>query len=347
MFKRSILLTATVAVTSPFFASLAAAQTAGSPSSVAIIGLVDVYAGKLQRSNEAGSVSAINSGGLNTSFWGFTGSEDLGNGLRAQFMLESFFQADTGAQGRNATDPGFSKNAWVGLSSRNWGTLRLGRQTNPLFLATGAANPFGTSLAVSPLVLHTWSPAYNRAVIGDSVWDNSVSYTTPTFSNLRLTAQHAFGEVAHRSGRNNTNLTLNYGNGPLQIVASAQRAKIGPGFVATIDSQNVAMAGLAYDFGAVRAFASTQRARTPNVGLTTKTTQLGATVPLGLGRIQASVARSNRDLDSGADTKRTTAALGYEHILSKRTDLYAVLLRDRLTGFSSHNSYLAGVRHRF
>ena len=46
-------------------------------------------------------------------------------------------------------------------------------------------------------------------------------------------------------------------------------------------------------------------------------------------------------------SKRETFSLGYDHYLSKRTDLYAVYMNDRITSFDRGNSYVAGIRHRF
>lgn len=336
----AILACAASSLTLPAFA-----QSGQATSSVSLYGLVDLYAGSLRRSNETARTTAVSSGGMNTTFWGVAGTEDLGGGLRTQFALESFFQADTGTNGRNATDPYFSKNAWVGFASGDWGVARLGRQTNPLFLATGASNPFGTSLALSPLMLHTWQPTYNRAVLGDSVWDKSAYYGSPEFAGLRVGIQHTFAGT--EPNKRNTNVTVNYTRAALSAVVSAQRAEAGPGFTTAVDLQRVVMAGLSYDFGPVKGFASLQRARTPDIATTAKTAQLGALAPMGQGRLLASVVRTRRDADTGADTSRVTAALGYEHFLSKRTDLYAVALRDRLTGFSSQNSFAAGMRHRF
>ena len=44
---------------------------------------------------------------------------------------------------------------------------------------------------------------------------------------------------------------------------------------------------------------------------------------------------------------RTTTSVGYDYYLSKRTDLYAVVMNDRFTGNASGNSYGVGIRHRF
>src|SRR5690606_2453266 len=54
--------------------------------------------------------------------WGIRGSEDLGNGLKAHFVLESGFNSDDGSG-----SGGFSRLSYVGLEG-GFGTVRLGRQ---------------------------------------------------------------------------------------------------------------------------------------------------------------------------------------------------------------------------
>jgi predicted porin len=48
-----------------------------------------------------------------------------------------------------------------------------------------------------------------------------------------------------------------------------------------------------------------------------------------------------------ADLKRNTLSLGYDHLLSKRTDLYTIYMSDEITAASRTSSFAAGVRHRF
>ncbi len=50
---------------------------------------------------------------------------------------------------------------------------------------------------------------------------------------------------------------------------------------------------------------------------------------------------------SQTGVKRTTATLGYDFNLSKRTDVYAMYMNDRITNKSTGNSVGVGVRHRF
>ncbi len=326
--------------------SPAAAQQSGGPAgSVSIYGILDTYAGSMRRSDQPGRTTVLNSGGLTTSFLGFRGTEDLGGGAKAFFVLESFLQVDTGLAGRTTADPFFSRNSFVGLSS-SYGQVTLGRQTNPMYVATGAFNPFLASANLSPVLLHVWSANYNRTVVGDTVWDNSVQYATPSVAGFTGSATYAFGEVASNNGVRNFNLTANYASGPFAAVVSGQQVKVGPGLTAAMGSEKAVMGGASYDFTLLKLYGQYFRTDTRDTALKTRTGQIGVAVPLGGGNVMASVAHTRRDAPN-VDATRTTAALGYDYFLSKRTDLYAVVLQDKLTGFSSTRSLALGVRHRF
>ena len=339
-------LAAGIAIAIAIAASLPAqAQTAASRDSVSLYGVLDEYAGSIRRSNSPGRTTALNSGGMTTSYWGVRGTEDLGGGLSSFFALESFFQVDTGTSGRTTADPLFSRNAYVGLGGR-YGQVGLGRQTNPMFTVTGTFNPFGVSANLSPVMLHIWSANYNRAVLGDSVWNNSVQYNSPNLAGFRASASYALGEVTNEAGVRNFNVTVNYDKGPFAAVVSAQRAETGLGFTTSIKKQDAQMMGLSYDLDFVKLFGQYFHTDTPDIQTKTRTGQLGFAVPVGPGRIMATVARTEREV-AGAETTRTTTGLGYDHYLSKRTDLYAVYLLDKLTAFDRQSSLALGVRHRF
>lgn len=65
-------------------------------------------------------------------------------------------------------------------------------------------------------------------------------------------------------------------------------------------------------------------------------------VPFGSGKFLA--AWANTKMTGGA--KRDTVSLGYDYAFSKRSDLYAVVMHDKITSFSSGTSYAVGLRHR-
>src|SRR5690349_24411377 len=118
----------------------------------------------------------LDSGNMQYSFIGFRGNEDLGGGLHAVFRLESYISVDSGSAGRTATasDPFWAREASVGLSG-SFGTTVLGRTETPLYRATINFNPFGESPGFSPSSRQYFGA--RGAVIGDSRWNNSISYT--------------------------------------------------------------------------------------------------------------------------------------------------------------------------
>ena len=70
---------------------------------------------------------------------------------------------------------------------------------------------------------------------------------------------------------------------------------------------------------------------------------MGGELNIGAGKLMAQYSQVSPDV--GANRK--TASLGYDYFLSKRTDLYAVYMQDRLSGLANGNNYAAGIRHRF
>ncbi|VVE41087.1 porin [Pandoraea horticolens] len=79
--------------------------------------------------------------------------------------------------------------------------------------------------------------------------------------------------------------------------------------------------------------------------LTSNGGQLGMSVPLGAGSVMASFAYTK---NSGMnDTSRSTWALGYDYDLSKRTDLYAAYLNDKVSGLEAGNTFGVGMRTKF
>ena len=316
-------------------------------SATQIYGLLDMWAGRSGISGAGPSTTQVNSGGMQTAYWGFAGGEELGGGLKAIYTIEGYLQLDTGAAGRTNTDAMFARNAFVGLQGRA-GELKLGRILNPLFVATAQSNPFGGSIRFAPLLAQVWSPTMGRAVSGDTSWDNVVSYTTPAMSGFRLAALASFGETGFGVATRNDGLFLNYARGPVVAWAVAQRARVGPGLVKIGESeQRTVFAGGSVDLGKVKLFASWDRAASSRPDLTATTTQAGVAVPAGAGSIMLSFARTDNDVAIGADSRRETGAVGYDYFLSKRTDVYAVGQTDRLSSANRGNTYGVGIRHKF
>jgi predicted porin len=346
-----------------------AASPAIAQSGITVSGLVDHYVGSTQMSGDAQSRKVLNTGGMTTSWIGFKGSEDLGNGLKANFLLTSFLRTDTGVQGRFDGDTFFSRDATVGLSG-SFGAISLGRELAPHFLPSILFNPFGDSYVFSPLLLHADIALFNasrwtNSIAGDTGWSNSIRYTTRDFGGLTANVHYQFGETAGDTGKNNIGVNLMYFAGPLALTAfyhdlevnnptDATPGNVQPGGNLPLPSTQFAarqkawMLGGSYDFKAAKLFA-TYGQTSHDIDLDDKTLSLGVTVPSsGPGKFLAAWAQTRRSGAAiGADQKRNTASIGYDYDLSKRTDLYAIYMSDKITNLNRGNSFGVGIRHRF
>ena len=102
--------------------------SAQAQSNVTVYGVVD--AGLVfERGAPTGNTSNVSSGVASGSRLGFKGTEDLGNGLSAGFVVESGFGIDTGASGQGGLT--FGRQTFVSLSSNTLGTISAGRQYSP------------------------------------------------------------------------------------------------------------------------------------------------------------------------------------------------------------------------
>ncbi|MGO4327573.1 porin [Cupriavidus sp. 2TAF22] len=305
----------------------------------------------------------VNSGGMQTSYWGVRGAEDLGSGLKAIFDLNGFFRPDAGKQGRFDGDALFTRNAFVGLQSTAAGTLKLGRNTTPYFLSTILFNPLVDSYSFAPSIFHTYFSAsngrvYDPGIIGDSGWSNSLVYSTPNFSGLTVNAIYAFGEQAGSNGKNKWGGNVLYFNGNFGATVAFQQVKFNsvpgdvtsPAALAGFDKQNAVQVGVSYDFKVVKLFAQGQyiKSNVSNATGDIKHTngQVGASVPLGAGSVLVSYAYDKTRNDV-ADFRRNTAGVAYDYNLSRRTDVYVAYFYDKLSDQSHGDSFGVGMRHRF
>lgn len=130
--------------------------------------------------------------------------------------------------------------------------------------------------------------------------------------------------------------------------------------------QDTWFVGGAYDWQMVRLFATYQRSshKLPaglddsRFDLSSNTAQLGVSAPLAGGLLMISGAstqvRARADYraifgsdDWQSSIRRNTVSIGYDYFLSKRTDLYAAVMRDKITAQSAGVSGGVGIRHRF
>lgn len=330
--------TSTMKSISPSAAGLALAcgivltPMAHAQSNVTLYGLLDLSIGRTQAPGGT-SDNSVDSGKMTTSHLGFRGTEDLGNGMSAVFALEHFLRADTGSAGRFDADVFWARNANVGLST-GFGTVLAGRITTSLFVNTLLFNPFGDSFGFSPSIRHYFT---SGTVTGDSGWGDSLRYTSPRIAGASFTAHVAAGEG---NGGRNTGLSGQYFSGPLGLAAAWQKVEKG----ATVADTTTWQLSGSYDFKVAKVFLQHGQVDNDTTGNKHNITGIGASIPVGN---PGKVLMQWGQIDPKAGAKRTTISVGYDHHLSKRTDLYGIYMSDKLTGLSTGNSFGVGIRHRF
>ena len=323
-------------------AVLAASGVASAQSTVTLYGLVDAYVGSFKTKTSvpgaAGTSirqSVINGSGFNTSRFGLKGSEDLGGGLKANFLLESGFDVSTGAANsyRNPFTPGtassqnqsavFGRQSWVGVSGA-FGEAKLGKMWTPYDDVKG--------LGAAAFDANIFAPA-NNVWLSNSYEDrpgNAIYYATPDISGFSAAAMYAFGEnktsapaVAGNAG-NISSFNVKYAGGPVAVALAYQAEKRG-GVLTAEPTTKFTQLNASYDFGVAKLLAAAGNVK--NVGhVDGKATeyQIGVDVPLGSAfTVSGGYARSKLTDTGAAELTSRGFGLAAKYDMSKRTFLYA------------------------
>jgi predicted porin len=311
------------------FAGAASAQT-----NVTLYGLIDTgFQSYDSDATTLDKTSRLISGGQSASRIGFRGTEDLGGGLKASFVLEQGFNSDAGTFGV-ATEQ-FSRLSFIGLSG-GFGNVTLGKQVVPLKDAHDVLDPFGAAGATGNIenVFYNGSATFLGGASGRIA--NTVKYVSPNFTGLTARASYTFGETTGATSANRAyGVGLSYINGPLNVQF---------GYIDRDDAANENRAfvvGAVYDFGALKLHAAfgdyeTEVAATGITTLEGRNALVGVTVPFGRSSFIASYSRNDNRTDgitSNDDSDRI--ALQYTYDLSKRTNFYV--------GYSTTKNDAAGV----
>ncbi|MES2263963.1 MAG: porin [Pseudomonadota bacterium] len=272
-------------------------------SQIKIYGVADVGL-VVEHGGPAGNVTGIGSGVASGSRLGFKGTEDLGGGLAANFVLESGISYDTGASGQGGLT--FGRQSNVGLSGK-FGALTAGRQYSPYYKTLrDTADPFADGLAGTAMNIFT----PNTRI------DNAVEYVSPTFADVTADVSYGFGEVAGDSAKKRTmSAAVSYAPGQLKLVLAHNRREDA---TATDRARNTLLAAR-YKFGMITGHV----AHAVNRGLGTndsRDTLLGLCVESGPHRVATSAVLHNDR--TGANKDAHQYAVAYLYGLSKRSDLY-------------------------
>ncbi|QGZ56589.1 porin [Paraburkholderia acidiphila] len=347
-----------VALSTLSLALLAAAGTAHAQSSVTLYGVIDE---SIQWANNVGTTAgnknqfALFGGNISGNRFGLKGTEDLGGGLKAIFQLENGFDINTGKLGQGGLM--FGRQAFVGLTHDQYGTITLGRQYDPLVdmvqPLTGD-NYFGSTFA---------TPGDVDNNDNSSRTNSGIKYVSPVLQGFQFEGMYALGGVAGATGSGQSwGAAATYGVGSFNVAAGyfrmdnasslASRTTTSDG-VSTVGWASGATSGAMFDSQINNAYASAKSvgtaaiaaqyvagpftfgARYSNVQLRAdgysdfQSTQrynvaagffgyqLNPALLLGLGYTWT---------HGSGDTSNTynQISLGADYNLSKRTDLYAV-----------------------
>ena len=315
-------------------AVLAASGAAMAQSSVTLYGVADAAVTYV---NGLDNWTGLNSGANKTSRLGFRGVEDLGGGLKANFVLEGGFNLDTGdGKSGGATDSGFQfkRQSTVGLAG-NFGEVRLGRELTAAYNATARYDVFGSvGIARSQLWedgknLDTTTFADPYHYTTDRRVSNAITYVSPNFSGFKAAVNYGFGEMAgkNRDGRYFGG-GLTYDNGPLSLGLGAERLNNGAGAAMQVQASNDITAwslGGSYDLGVAKLLAGYRQSTAKDVlglgNLKNRGYMLAVTAPVGPGLVRAAYNRYEAKFN-GDKGVTDQFGLGYVYNLSKRTSVY-------------------------
>jgi predicted porin len=352
-------------ITLATLAALAAPAAALAQSNVQIYGTLNADFESVKATGSAGTnFPSRNRVTSNSSNLGFRGTEDLGQGLRAFFQIESAVNLD------NGTQSGFwaSRNSGVGLQG-GWGQVLLGQWDSPYKFSTSRIDPTGnTGIAAYTGILGSTgsitagqggSTFAERASFDRRV-SNVIQYWTPAWQGLS-------GRFAYGSGDTNVGSTATgvseasnlrpalyagavmYEAGPLYATAGYERHKdfqaLNTLLAANASSgkDDAWKAGLQYSFlsnsasiGGIVERLKYQADDINGLGaLERKVTNwyLVGKYQAGPHAMALSYGQKGEEKLSGAgfsdlpDSKAKQIAARYGYALSKRTQLYAVATR--------------------
>lgn len=292
-------------------------------SSVTLYGRINTSV-EHQKLGNASATGLVSSG----SYLGFTGTEDLGNGLKAGFVLEGTVEADTGGTGYS-----FDRQSELNLSG-NFGMLRL-----------GSFDPYSYTVTADAISMHNHDTGPTADMLYDGVlWGgNKIAYRTPTIAGFDAEVQYQFGEkqknpdltvpvLGKTTGthKNGWDLGVNYANGPLGLGFGYSNLKYSD--VAAVSGAQTKFSQFAlrasYEIGdlTLGAYYQKQDTKAANQKAKRDVYRVSAKYVIGASELHANIGQASKYKVNGTKTgnSATQWTLAYNYNLSKRTKVYAL-----------------------
>lgn len=307
-------------------------------TTLTLFGVVDLSVSSYWVNGGHRQVALANSA-LNSSRFGFTGTEDLGGGKAASFWLEAPISPDTGG----GAAPGFlfSRRSTISYIDRDLGEIRLGRDFTPTFWNDALFDPFGAAGVGANLLQQVRStgisppnapfvPGWGASNPGFIRSSESIAYFLPrNLGGVYGQFQYALHEISGASSqprfiggrggyandRVNVSLAFSHTNG---TAASA---------TVTLPGVTTYSVGLSYDLGFAKLMGAglSEKYEQPTSTYHSHGYLAGVAVPIGLLTLNASYANVVTDLPGSPAVSKL--ALGGVYTLSKRTAVYLTYAR--------------------
>lgn len=291
--------------------------------------------------SDAKDTLSLDSGMSSGNRWGLKGSEDLGNGYQVGFVLESGFDADTGAMSKDGL---FNREATLRVSGP-FGSIyagrmgRIGSDAGSVGFYAGSVSPFGSG----------WGKMAGHFAVTanyDTRYSNALAYVSPKVGPVTVYAQYTMGNTTENESGDDRLFSLGAQAdfGALQVLGLVEYLNKKSVASTTVyddskydDSYTINLGG-SYDFGVAKVFLAGQYFNAaPNFagqgGNWEKSfdgfgVNVGASAPIGAGEFLVSAGYGKGDYHF--DTKDTNLSadsyifqVGYTYPFSKRTNLYA------------------------
>jgi len=299
----------------------------GAMADATIYGLIDqayestkTTAGTAAATKKTGIASTLNGG----SQFGFKGSEDLGGGLTASFVMELGYETSDAIGGMN------NRQSFVGLAG-GFGSVNIGRQYSNIFLAACGNDVSGCAAMVG----------VNYLVAADSANDvrraNAINYNLPSIiPGVTIQVGKSYGEATtsptSTNAGNGSSYTLGYSAGGIAAtLASESRENEGnhPAFVnaqaaSLTAKRKTTVTGLSYDAGIAKLlYTNTKSAIGTGV---TKLSMAGIVVPMGAASIGYQAGTGDtKSIASTTTSKHKASLVNFDYSLSKRTTAYVTV----------------------
>ena len=325
------------------------AGVAQAQSSLQVYGIVDLWVGSVKANGSrfdtdttvapvlgTKATTKLDAGGVSPNRIGFKGTEDLGGGLKANFVLEQGFSADTGT-----ANGGFDRQSWVGVSG-GFGEVQLGNTYAAYDDISGAAfTSFDSALSAEAFVFN--STGYTARP------KNNIKYISPSFGGFSGAVSYSLDE-SNATKANITSFQGQYANGPLMVGVAHQidtaAAGFDPRFTRVNAAYDLGVATVLVNYGLV----SQTETLAPKTTNKTNEFSIGANVPMGALTLSGGVAYSKDNAVAGGE-KRTGVSLAGSYALSKRTSVYGGLnvAKGKTAGVKTSEAslYAVGLRHAF